>query len=117
MSWSRACHASDLEDDKPFSVEVDDELVAIVLHEGEFFAVRDECSHGHVLLSLGEVEDTTIECFAHGSRFDLRTGEALDLPATQPVPVYPVRVEGDDVLVDLAHPIDPNVYTHSNQES
>ena len=117
MSWSHACYASDLVDDKPLSVEVADELVAIVQHEGELFAIRDECSHGRVMLSLGEVADATIECFAHGSRFDLRTGEALDLPATRPVPVYPVKVEGDDVFVDLAQPIDPNVYTHSNQES
>ena len=117
MSWLHACTVADLEDDKPFSTEVGDELVAIVQHEGELFAIRDECSHGHVMLSLGEVDEHTIECFAHGSRFDLRTGEALDLPATQPVPVYPVKVEGDDVLVDLAHPVDPNVYSHSNQES
>ena len=108
MNWARACFASDLEDDKPFSVEVGDELVAIVQHEGELFAIRDQCSHGRVMLSLGEVDDCTIECFAHGSRFDLRTGEALDLPATQPVPVYPVKVEGDDVLVNLANPISTN---------
>ncbi|MDO5629990.1 MAG: non-heme iron oxygenase ferredoxin subunit [Mobilicoccus sp.] len=100
-----ACAASDLDEDKPFSAEVGDELVAIVRHEGELFAIRDECSHGSVMLSLGEVDECTIECFAHGSRFDLRTGEPLDLPATRPVPVYPVKVEGDDVLVDLDNPI------------
>ena len=105
MSWTRACALSELEDDKPFSAEVGDELVALVRHEGELFAIRDECSHGRVMLSLGEVEDTTIECFAHGSRFDLRTGEPLELPATRPVPVYPVQVEGDDVLVDLDNPL------------
>ena len=105
MNWARACFASDLEDDKPFSVEVGDELVAIVQHEGELFAIRDQCSHGRVMLSLGEVDDCTIECFAHGSRFDLRTGEPLELPATRPVPVYPVTVEGDDVLVDLDNPL------------
>ena len=108
MSWTLACPEDDLEEDKPFSVEVGDELVALVSHEGELFAIRDQCSHGRVMLSLGEVDDCTIECFAHGSRFDLRTGEALDLPATQPVPVYPVKVEGDDVLVDLANPISTN---------
>jgi 3-phenylpropionate/trans-cinnamate dioxygenase ferredoxin subunit len=97
VSWTVACPVAELEDDKPFSVEVDDELVALVSTEGEVFAIRDECSHQDVMLSLGDVEDCTLECFAHGSRFDLRTGEALDLPATQPVPVYPVKIEGDDV--------------------
>ncbi len=105
MTWSLACSESDLEEDMPYSVEVDGELVAIVPHEGDLFAIRDECSHGRVMLSLGEVDGGTIECFAHGSRFSLRTGEALDLPATQPVPVFPVKLEGDEVFVDLAHPI------------
>ena len=107
MSWTRACALADLETDKPFSTEVGDTLVAIVETGGELFAIRDECSHARVMLSLGDVDDCTIECFAHGSRFDLRTGFPLDLPATRPVPVYPVTLDGDDVLVDLDHPIDP----------
>lgn len=107
MAWTRACAVSELETDKPLSIEVDDTLVAIVKHNDDLFAIFDECSHGQVMLSLGEVEDCTIECFAHGSRFDLRTGYPLELPATRPVPVYPVTVEGDDVLVDLDNPIDP----------
>ncbi len=105
MTWTRACAASELEDDKPLSVDVDGTLVALVRHVGELFAIHDECSHARVMLSLGEVTDCTIECFAHGSRFDLRSGFPLDLPATRPVPIYPVTLEGDDVLVDLAHPI------------
>lgn len=107
MTWTVACRIADLETDQPHSVEVGDTLVAIIETEGELFAIRDECSHGAVMLSLGDVDDCTIECFAHGSRFDLRTGAALDLPATRPVPVYPVTLDGDDVLVDLDHPIDP----------
>ncbi|MDN5571666.1 MAG: non-heme iron oxygenase ferredoxin subunit [Propionibacteriaceae bacterium] len=105
MTWQVACAASELDADTPLSVEVGDTLVALVRTEGEVFAIRDECSHGRVMLSLGEVDGCTLECFAHGSRFDLRTGEALDLPATQPVPVFPVRLDGDDVLVDLDNPI------------
>ncbi len=57
MSWSLACAVSELEEDKPYSAEVDGELVAIVPHEGELFAIRDECSHGRVMLSL--VRDET----------------------------------------------------------
>jgi len=105
-TWSFACNSAELTDGKPLSVEVDGQLVALVASEGELFAIRDECSHARIMLSHGEVDDCTIECFAHGSRFDLRTGFPLDLPATQPVPVYPVTIEGDRVLVDLAHPIE-----------
>ena len=105
MSWTAACALAELEEDTPLSVEVGDELVALIATSGEVFAIRDECSHGRVMLSLGEVEDCTLECFAHGSRFDLRTGEPLELPATRPVPVYPVKIEGDEVFVDLANPL------------
>lgn len=113
MTWQRAAAASDLEADRALSLTVGDTLVALVLTGGEVFAIRDECSHQRVMLSHGVVEDCTLECFAHGSRFDLRTGEPLDLPAVRPVPVYPVRLAGDDVLVDLDHPIQ----TGNHQES
>ncbi|CAM5263306.1 (2Fe-2S)-binding protein OS=Streptomyces fumanus OX=67302 GN=GCM10018772_65330 PE=4 SV=1 [Streptomyces fumanus] len=59
------------------------------------------CSHANVSLAEGEVDDCHIECWLHGSRFDLRTGKPDSLPATRPVPVYPVKIEGDDVLVSL----------------
>ncbi len=110
MTWTYACPAADLADDTPHSVDVSGTLVALVRHDGRLFAIADECSHGRVMLSHGVVEDCTLECFAHGSRFDLRTGIPLDLPANRPVPVYPVTVEGDDVLVDLDHPIDPEEF-------
>ncbi len=52
-------------------------------------------------LSEGEVDGFTIECWLHGSCFDLRTGQPTAMPATVPVPVYPVKIEGDDVLVSI----------------
>jgi 3-phenylpropionate/trans-cinnamate dioxygenase ferredoxin subunit len=73
--------------------------VAIVRSEGEVYAIHDVCSHANVALSEGEIDDQTIECWLHGSRFDLVTGKPTGLPATQPVPVYPVKIDGDDVLV------------------
>jgi 3-phenylpropionate/trans-cinnamate dioxygenase ferredoxin subunit len=79
--------------------------VAVVKTCDQIFAVRDECSHAQIQLSEGEVADCQIECWLHGSRFDLRTGEPTGLPAYEPVPVYPVRIEGDDVLVDVKNPL------------
>jgi 3-phenylpropionate/trans-cinnamate dioxygenase ferredoxin subunit len=101
MAFVRVCAVSDVEDDGVLAVEVDGEPVAVVKTDGEFFAIRDECSHATVPLSEGDVEDCAIECWLHGSRFDLRSGKPTGLPATKPVPVYPVRVDGDDVLVSL----------------
>jgi 3-phenylpropionate/trans-cinnamate dioxygenase ferredoxin subunit len=97
----RACQLSDVPEEGALRVVVDDRPIAIVRSAGEVFAIHDVCSHADVPLSEGDVEDCTIECWLHGSRFDLRTGKPLALPATRPVPVYAVTVEGDDVLVKL----------------
>jgi 3-phenylpropionate/trans-cinnamate dioxygenase ferredoxin subunit len=105
MSFERACSLSELTDSKPYRVEVDGLDVAIVRHGDELFAIEDECSHAAVALSEGDVEDCTIECWMHGSRFDLRTGKPTGPPATEPVPVYPVQVDGDDVLIDIESPL------------
>ena len=97
----RACSVAELKDGGAISVELDGAPVAIVQTEGEVYAIHDVCSHAQVPLSEGEVDGHTLECWLHGSCFDLRTGEPLQLPATVPVPVYPVKIEGDDVLVSI----------------
>jgi 3-phenylpropionate/trans-cinnamate dioxygenase ferredoxin component len=104
VSFQRACALSELADQEPWAVTVDETEVAVIRSEGEVFAIRDECSHAAIALSEGEVEGCLVECWLHGSTFDLRTGKPTTLPATEPVPVYPVRVEGDDVLVDVHNP-------------
>jgi len=93
---------AEVEDPGALHVDVGDVPVAIVRTAGEVFAIRDVCSHAEVALSEGDVEGTTIECWLHGSRFDLRSGTPTGMPATIAVPVYAVRIEGDDVLVDLS---------------
>jgi 3-phenylpropionate/trans-cinnamate dioxygenase ferredoxin subunit len=101
MALHRACAVSELVEDRPLRVEVGDLEVAMVRHGEEYFAIEDECSHAAVALSEGDVEDCSIECWLHGSRFDLRTGKPTGLPATEPVAVYPVKIDGDDVLIDI----------------
>jgi 3-phenylpropionate/trans-cinnamate dioxygenase ferredoxin subunit len=101
MSYVRACAFAELADDTPKAVEIAGEPVCLVKTGGEVFAIRDVCSHAEVPLSEGEVYDHTIECWLHGSCFDLRTGQPTGLPATEPVPVYPVKTEGDGVYVAI----------------
>lgn len=72
--------------------------------EGEVFAVDDICTHEDESLSEGWLDRDCIECPAHNSVFDLRTGEAKTLPATEPVATYPVDLEGDDIFVTLPTP-------------
>ncbi|KOX19078.1 non-heme iron oxygenase ferredoxin subunit [Nocardiopsis sp. NRRL B-16309] len=100
--WVKVAALDEVPDEGVLAVEVDDDTpIALVRTEGEVFAVRDVCSHAEVRLSEGEVEDGTIECWLHGSCFDLRSGAAINPPATQPVPTYDVKIDGDDVLVSL----------------
>ena len=101
MSTTPACALAALLPDTPVKATVEGEDVVIVRVGDEVYALRDECSHASISLSEGEVEDCEIECFLHGSRFDLRTGKPVNPPATVPVPAYPVTVSGDDVFVDV----------------
>ena len=110
MSEKIACHASDLAPGAALRVDLkrDDGVVhafAVVRSEdGDVYAIDDTCTHAEVSLSEGDIDGCEIECWAHGSRFDLRTGEPHELPAMTPVNTYPVRVDGDDILVDVDAP-------------
>ncbi len=97
---------ADLRPNQPRRVVIDGVPVSLVRVGDEVFAVGDVCSHAEVSLSEGEVSGCQIECWLHGSRFDLRTGEPSGPPAFEPVPVYPVEIEGqgDEALVLVAVP-------------
>ncbi|MEU9080449.1 bifunctional 3-phenylpropionate/cinnamic acid dioxygenase ferredoxin subunit [Kitasatospora sp. NPDC004745] len=101
MTFLRACALNDLQEDVPKRVDLNGVPVSIVRTDEGVFAINDTCSHANVSLAEGEVEDCMIECWLHGSSFDLRTGKPSGLPATKPVAVYPVKIEGDDVLVSV----------------
>ena len=101
MSWTRACKIADVPEGTAVRVELGPDGLCVVHAEGAFYAVADNCTHADVPLSEGEVEGTTVECWLHGSQFDLRTGKPTGLPATEPVTVYETTTEGEDVLVNL----------------
>ena len=97
----KAARLSELAEDSAIRVERAGRPGCIARSGGSVYAISDICSHADVALSEGDVEDGRIECWLHGSLFDLRTGEPTGLPATRPVPTFPVTVEGDDVLVQM----------------
>jgi 3-phenylpropionate/trans-cinnamate dioxygenase ferredoxin subunit len=104
MPFVRLASLSEIEADRGHRVELSDDgevAVALVRAEDGVYATEDRCSHEDYPLSEGWVEDHTLECALHGSRFDLQTGEPDSPPAVRPVRVFPVRVDGEDVLVDL----------------
>jgi 3-phenylpropionate/trans-cinnamate dioxygenase ferredoxin component len=101
-TYQRACALSQLPDEGAIGVEVAGVPVAVVRAGGEVFALHDVCSHEEVPLSDGEIYDHTVECWLHGSCFDLRTGKPTGPPASKPVATYPVKIDGDDVLVAIS---------------
>jgi 3-phenylpropionate/trans-cinnamate dioxygenase ferredoxin subunit len=102
MAFERVCAVEEVPTDEALGVTVGDLDVAIAQDGDAFFAIQDLCSHAAVALSEGEVADCQIECWLHGSRFDLRTGKPTGLPATEPVAVFPVEVRDDGIYVDTA---------------
>ena len=103
MTEVRVCGIEDVAPGSARRVDVDGYRLCVVRIGDDWYAINDECSHEDYSLSEGDVweDECEIECPKHGSTFSLETGEPQTLPATQPVPVYKVRVDGDDVLVSI----------------
>ncbi|GID31859.1 Rieske (2Fe-2S) protein [Paractinoplanes brasiliensis] len=100
MTFELVGAAADVAKGTVISVEVDGVDIAVVhADDDNFYAVRDECSHAAVPLSEGEIDGCTLECWLHGSRFDLRTGEPSGPPAFSPVATFPVEIRDGDIYV------------------
>lgn len=100
-SWTPAVALADLPDGTALGVVLEGFPVCLARSQGTVHALLDECSHGQVPLSEGDVDGGFVECWLHGSRFDLTTGRPTGPPATALVPVYPVRVVAGVVEVAL----------------
>ena len=115
MSEQFACSVGDLEAGtalQAYLTKADGSEVAVAVarsDDGDFYAIGDECSHGEVSLAEGEIIGCEVECWAHGARFDLRTGHATELPAIDAVEAYPVRIDGERVLVDVDNPLNASI--------
>ena len=104
MALVRLCTVSDVPDGEVRRFEVDHRPIAVVnLGDEGFLAVDAICSHAHYFLDEGEVDVDleTIECPKHGSTFDHGNGKPRTLPATVPVQVFPVKIENDDILIEV----------------
>ncbi len=99
----RLCAADDMADGTARRFDIGEQRICVVRIGDDFYAIGDRCSHADFSLSEGEVwpDEREIECWKHGSTFSLLTGEPQTLPATAAVPVYNVRVEDGDVVVEV----------------
>ncbi len=97
----RICAEDEIELGTALRVTIDGTAIAVVRDSaGVVHALGDTCTHGDISLAEGFVEDDTLECWAHGSKFSLTTGKPLNLPAYEPVPVFAVSIVDGDVYID-----------------
>ena len=103
MAETRVCSVKDVEPGSKKQVDVDGLKLCVVRIGADFYVIDDTCSHANYSLCEGDLweEDREIECPKHGSTFSLETGEPQTLPATTPVRVYDVKIDGDDVVVTV----------------
>ncbi len=104
MAWMEAANLADFNGtDRKYCELTDEVQIGLFKHDdGKFYAVEVWCSHQRVSLINGDLEDYELMCPLHGACFDLRTGKHLSLPAVKPIASYPVKVEGDLILVEVA---------------
>ena len=101
MTFIKIAEANQVADGVVKKFIVKDKIIAVANVGGEFFVIDDTCSHAKCSLSRGRLSGKELACPCHGAKFDVKTGKALTLPATLPVEMYEVKLEGSDVLVNL----------------
>jgi 3-phenylpropionate/trans-cinnamate dioxygenase ferredoxin component len=99
----RVAGVGDLPERGLLGVEADGHrIVLVATGDGAIYGLQDRCSHADFPLSDGQLlDDERLECQYHGAKFHVPTGRAVALPAIRPVRTYEVRVDGDDILVNL----------------
>lgn len=101
MTFVRAAAVSEIPPGRVKTVEVGDEDIALCNVGGQIYAIADVCTHDDGPLGEGYLLGEEIECPRHGARFNVKTGEVKTLPAIIPIPTFEVKIEGNDVLVDV----------------
>jgi naphthalene 1,2-dioxygenase system ferredoxin subunit len=104
MTWHRVAAAADAGEGEAVAAEVGEHRIALCRVGGTIYAFENVCPHAFALLSDGFVEGGEIECPLHAARFDIATGECLAPPADRDLVIYPVKVEGDEVFVEIVNP-------------
>jgi 3-phenylpropionate/trans-cinnamate dioxygenase ferredoxin component len=100
-TFSRVCATSDIPDPGKAVFEVDDRFIVVFHLDGAFYALDDACTHDGGPLGEGEIDGFQIICPRHGARFDIRTGQAMTMPAVQGTPAHEVKIEGEGIWVRI----------------
>lgn len=101
MAWQTVARAGELAPGTTTVVQVDSKRIVLCNLDGEYYAIDDVCTHDGGPLGQGELVDDLIECPRHGAMFEVKTGKVASLPAVFPVDTYQVRVEDDEIQVQV----------------
>uniref|UniRef100_A0A831Z2Y6 Non-heme iron oxygenase ferredoxin subunit n=1 Tax=candidate division WWE3 bacterium TaxID=2053526 RepID=A0A831Z2Y6_UNCKA len=101
MPWIKVAKAADIPDGEIRALPAGEKKVAVAHVGAEFFAIDDTCTHAQCSLAEGTLVDHELECPCHGSRFDVASGAVRSLPATVPLKTYPLKVEGEEIFVEI----------------
>jgi 3-phenylpropionate/trans-cinnamate dioxygenase ferredoxin subunit len=101
VAYVKAGKVSDIPPGRVRVVELEEEDVALCNVDGEIYAVANVCTHDGGPLGDGYLLGDEIECPRHGARFDVRTGEVKTLPAIVPIPTFEVKIEGDEIWIEV----------------
>lgn len=100
MTWTKACNTGDMEEGEGYQLQ-GERPIALFNVDDEYFAIDDTCTHDESSLADGYVDGDVVECAWHFAKFCIRTGAVLSPPATCGVSTYAVKVEGEEIFVDL----------------
>jgi 3-phenylpropionate/trans-cinnamate dioxygenase ferredoxin subunit len=102
MAKIKAADVNELADGEAKRIDIDGRPIVLVKDKGKFYAIEEACPHaGCSLADFSQVSEGEVECTCHGSKFNLKTGQVTNPPATEPLKTYPVLIEGGDVFVEI----------------
>ena len=97
----KVADVSEIPEGEKIYVELAERFVVLIHAGGDFYCIDDVCTHDGGPLGEGELSGFEIACPRHGAKFDIRSGKALTMPATEPTTVHEVKVEGNDIFVKI----------------
>lgn len=99
--WVKVAAVSELAPGEKKQINLEGVEVALFNVNGEYYAIEDVCTHDGAPLAHGRFRGEEITCPRHGARFNVKSGAALCMPAFEPVETYQVKIEGDDILIEV----------------
>jgi len=101
MSWTKVCSTTDIPPSQIKEFKTTGPAVAVAHVDNQFYAIAALCTHAHCPLASGTLDHHALTCCCHGAQFDVRTGEVLALPATDPVTTYPLKTKNKNIYIKI----------------